>query len=125
MLFNYFSIRARLLIRKLLYFGSTVDRPVGSTKSCSSYYPLLYHDYQPVPGIRRRDIDLLISLNRALKFENTEYKETCLLDLSGKRWGKYRMLSIHPNKRERIYRPCPIFYSQPPPYFLTHFRNIT
>ena len=35
------------------------------------------------------------------------------------------MPSIHPNKRGRIYLPYPILYSQPHPYFLTHFIHIT
>ena len=83
LLFSYFSTRARLAVRKILQFGYTVDHPIESVKSYGSFYPLLYYDYQPVPGVRGRGIELLLISNIILKFEDTEHKETCLPDLSG------------------------------------------
>jgi hypothetical protein len=71
-----------------------VDRPVENVKSCFGYYPLLYHDHRPVPKIRGRGIELLLSLNIAPRFEDTEHKETCLPDLSGQKWEVCRMLGI-------------------------------
>jgi hypothetical protein len=47
--------------------------------------PLLYYDYQPVPGIQGRGIELLLSSNIAPRFKDTEHKETCLPDLSGQK----------------------------------------
>ena len=92
--FSYFSTRARLAVRKILQFGYAVDRPVENVKSCYSYYPLLYHDYQPVLKIRGRGIELLLSVNIAPSFEDTEPKETCLPDLSGQKWEVHKMPSI-------------------------------
>jgi hypothetical protein len=108
--FSYFSIRARLTVRKIPQFGHTIDYSIKSVKSRRSYYPLLYYDHQPVPGIRGRDIELLLSSNITLKFKDTEHKETCLPDLSGQKWLVYKMPYL--NKRGRIYRPYLILYSQ-------------
>ena len=92
--FSYFSTRARLIVRKILQFGYAINRPVKSVKSCYSYYPLLYYDYRPVPRIRGRGIELLLSPNIALRFEDAEHKETCIPDLSGQKWEVHKMPSI-------------------------------
>jgi len=83
-----------LQLEKILQFGYIVDYLIKRVKSCYSYNPLLYYDYQLVPGTRGRGIELLLSSNITLKFEDTEYKETCLPDLSGQKWEVYKMLSI-------------------------------
>jgi hypothetical protein len=83
--FSYFSTKAQLTIRKILQFDYAVNRPIKNVKSCCSYYPLLYYSYWLVLEIRGRNIEFLLSLNIAPKFEDTKLKETCQLDLSGQK----------------------------------------
>jgi len=99
-----------LQLEKILQFGYIVDYLIKRVKSCYSYNPLLYYDYQLVPGTRGRGIELLLSSNITLKFEDTEYKETCLPDLSGQKWEVHKMPLL--NKRGRIYPPYLILYLQ-------------
>ena len=52
-----------------------------------SYYPLLSYDYRPLPRIRGYRIELLLSSNIALRFEDIEHKETYVPSLSGQKGG--------------------------------------
>jgi hypothetical protein len=123
--FSYFSTRARLIVRKILQFGYAIDRPAKSVKSCYRYYPLLYYNYRPLPGIRGRGIELLLSSNIAPRFKDIEYKETCLPGLSGQKWEVHKMPK-HLNKRGRVYRYYLILYLQPrlvvPVFYFAFYR---
>jgi hypothetical protein len=64
------------------------------SKAAVAITSLLYYNYRPVLRIWRRGIELLLSSNITPSFEDTEYKETCLPDLSGQKWEVYKMPSI-------------------------------
>ena len=97
---------------KIRHFGYAIDCLVKSIKSCYSYYLLLCYDCRLVPGFWGLGIELLSSSNITLRFEDVEYKETCLPDLSGQKWEVHKMPSILISE-EGVYLKLTNRYSQP------------
>jgi hypothetical protein len=76
------------ILQILFYQGSTCSQKkyyslallsivlLLASKAAVAITPLLYHDYRPVPEIRGRGLELLLSSNIAPRFEDTERKET-------------------------------------------------
>src|SRR5450432_3017515 len=103
--FSYFSIRIRIVVRKLLQFSYTIDCPVNSVESYCSCSPLLCHHYWPFSEFRGHGTKVLSRNNMTLSFEDTEDKETCMPSLSGQR-------GVTPNTK-RIYCAYIMLYLQP------------
>ena len=74
--------------RIILRFDYAVDYPVESVKSCYGYYPLLYYDY------RGHGTKVLLKKYMTLSFEDLEYKETYMPDLSGPNDEVHKMPSF-------------------------------
>jgi hypothetical protein len=81
--FNHFSTRIRFVVTKYCGGGYAIDRPVDGVDRRFSCSPLLYHGYWPVSESQCRSTKLLSGKNMALRVEDTEHKEICMLSLSG------------------------------------------
>jgi hypothetical protein len=86
--FSSFSIRIQFVVRKYRGCSHAIDRPIDGVDYRFSYSPLLYYSYWPVSEFRYRGTKLLLGKNIALRFEDTEHKETCMLSLS-RQSGRY------------------------------------
>lgn len=50
--FSYFSMKSRLIVRKMLYSSYIIDLCINSIKSYNSYSSLLYYNYRPISEIQ-------------------------------------------------------------------------
>jgi hypothetical protein len=89
LLFGYFSISIQFMVRKYYSCSYIINCPVGGFKSPFGCSPLLYYNHWPISKFRDPSMKLLLRKNIALSFEDMEYKETYVLDLSRQSRRRY------------------------------------